>query len=267
MFDTILVKPLFNLLAIIYATIPGHSFGLAIILLTILVRILLWPLVHKQLHSQRALQKIQPEVARIRTECKGDRSKESAMLMELYREKGINPFGSLLPLIIQLPIFIALYIVLKDMIQPGEIAKLTYPAVKNLAAIKTIIDNGGAFHPTFLGIDLAKPSVILAALAGLAQFFQTKMLTPNNPQGDAQAKAMASMVYIFPGITFLIGLSLPSALALYWITTSLAAILQQYLILRADVEELESNTPRIASTEKATPKKTKQKKSTKKGSK
>jgi YidC/Oxa1 family membrane protein insertase len=247
LFQVILVQPLFNLLAVIYALLPGHDFGVAIIVMTIIIRLLLWPLVNKQLHSQRAMQKIQPEVARIRTEAKGDKQKESAMLMELYREKGINPFGSLLPLLVQLPIFIALYTVLRDMIKPGEIAHLAYPFVKNMNVFADILHHSAVFHPTFLGfIDLTKPAIGLAALAAVCQFFQTKMLSPKSPQGDAQAQAVASMIYIFPVVTFLIGLSLPSALALYWITTSLVAIFQQYLVLRRDVEELEEAVPRIA---------------------
>jgi YidC/Oxa1 family membrane protein insertase len=192
------------------------------------------------------MQAIQPEVSRIRSESKGDKQKESAMLMELYREKGINPFGSLLPLLVQLPIFIALYAVLNNMIKPGEFLHLAYPAVKQLGAIAYILGHGGAFHPTFLGfIDLTKPAIGLAALAAGAQFIQTKMLSPKSPQGDAQAQAVASMIYIFPVVTFMIGLTLPSALALYWITTSAVAILQQYLVLQRDVEELEESVPRI----------------------
>lgn len=260
LFNTILVRPLFNLLAVIYAILPGHDFGVAIIVLTLIVRLILWPLVNKQLHSQRAMQAIQPEVARIRTEAKGDKQKESAMLMELYREKGINPFSSLLPLLIQLPVFIALYAVLRDMIKLGEIAHLAYPAVKQIGVISDILAHGGSVQPTFLGfINLAKPAAGLAAIAAICQFFQTKMLSPKQPQGDAQAQAVASMVYIFPVITFLIGLSLPSALALYWITTSLVAILQQWLVLRRDVVELETAVPRVAakaSSPKAGPAKT-----------
>jgi YidC/Oxa1 family membrane protein insertase len=266
LFDTILVRPLFNLLAVIYAILPGHDFGVAIIILTIIVRIILWPLVNKQLHSQRAMQQIQPEVARIRSESKGDKQKESAMLMELYREKGINPFSSLLPLLVQLPVFIALYAVLRDMIKPGEIAQLAYPTVKQLGVIADVLKHGGSIQPTFLGfINLAKPAVGLAAIAAICQFFQTKMLSPKQPQGDAQAQAVASMIYIFPVITFLIGLSLPAALALYWITTSLVAIFQQWLILRRDVVELETATPRVAAQASQPKKSVPKKGSAKKG--
>lgn len=241
MFTTLLVQPLFNLLATIYAIVPGHDFGVAVIILTILVRIVLWPLVNKQLHSQRAMMQLQPEVARIKTQAKGDRQLESKLLMELYKEREISPFGSLLPLVIQLPIFIALYSVLRDVIMPGKIAKLAYPAVQHLGPIADILNHGVVFKPEFLGIvNLSQPVAIIAALAALAQFAQTKMLTPTAAKGDAQAQAVASMTYIFPFVTFFIGLSLPSALALYWVTTSAVAILQQYLVLKRDVVELEA---------------------------
>lgn len=241
MFNTLLVQPLFNILATIYAIIPGHDFGVAIIILTILVRLVLWPLVNKQLHSQRAMQQLQPEVMRIRKQAKGNKQLESKLLMELYKEREISPFGSLLPLIIQLPIFIALYSVLRDANKAGEFAVMTYPFVQHLGAIQTIIHHGGVFKAEFLGfINLAKPVALIAALAALAQFFQTKMLTPKAVKGDTQGQAIAGMTYIFPFVTFFIGLSLPSALALYWVASSAVAILQQYLVLKRDVVEMEA---------------------------
>lgn len=251
MFNTFLVQPLFNLLAAIYAVLPFHDFGLAIIILTILVRILLWPLVNKQLHSQRALQELAPELARIRTEAKGDKTLEGKMTMELYKEREINPFASFLPLLIQLPIFFALFIVLRDVVKPGEIAHLAYEPIKNLTAIADIISGHVKFTPQMFGvIDLAKASPLLAGLAGIAQFIQTKQLTPNHPNQDTQAQVMKTMTYIFPFMTFFIGLSLPSALALYWVVTSAMAILQQTLILRRDVEELEAAPLGIQSGDK-----------------
>src|SRR6185437_10265103 len=104
MFTTYIVQPIFNLLVLIYAILPGHNFGLAIIIFTIIVRLLLWPLVKKQLHQAKAMRKLQPELKRLKKEAKGDKQKESMMLMELYKERGINPFGSIGVLIIQLPI-------------------------------------------------------------------------------------------------------------------------------------------------------------------
>lgn len=247
MFNTLLVHPIFNLLAVLYAFV--HDFGLAIILLTAIIRGLLWPLVTKQLHSQRALQELQPELKRIKEEAAGDRTLEGKLTMELYKEREINPFASFLPLLIQLPIFFALFIVLRDIVKPGEIAHIVYDSVKQLGPIAEIIKNNTAFSPTLFGlIDLTKASPILAALAGLAQFVQTKQITPKHTPGDAQAQVMSAMMYVFPAVTFFIGLSLPSALTLYWLVASLIAILQQFIVLRRDVEELEAGTPTPSST-------------------
>src|ERR1700730_4191738 len=106
MFTTLIVRPIFNLLVFIYAILPGHNFGLAIIIFTVLTRLLMWPLVKKQLHTAKAMRVLQPELKRIKQEAKGDRQKESMMVMALYKEKGVNPFSSIGLLILQLPIFI-----------------------------------------------------------------------------------------------------------------------------------------------------------------
>jgi len=237
-FTVILVQPIFNLLALVYSLV--HDFGLAIIILTVIIRGLLWPLVTRQLHSQKALQELQPELKRIKEKAGGDRQLEGKLTMELYKEREINPFASFLPLLIQLPIFFALFVVLKDVVKPGEIAHLAYAPVKHLGPITNIIRHSTSFRPTFLGaILLTKPSWVLALLAGLAQFVQTRQITPKAEPGDQQAQMMAGMIYIFPLLTFFIGLRLPAALALYWTAASLMAILQQYLVLNRDVEELE----------------------------
>ena len=109
MFETLLIRPVFNLLEFIYAVIPGHDLGIAIILFTILVRILLWPLVHRQLHHAQAMRKLQPELKKIKAAAAGDRQKQARLQMELYKERGIKPFSSIGTLLIQIPIFIALY--------------------------------------------------------------------------------------------------------------------------------------------------------------
>ena len=106
-FDSLLTQPIFNLLAFLYNFIC--DFGIAIIILTIIVRIVLWPLVKKQLHQSKLMRAIQPELKKIKQRAKGNRMLESQMMMELYREKGIKPFGSILVLLIQLPIFIAVF--------------------------------------------------------------------------------------------------------------------------------------------------------------
>src|SRR5579884_4309517 len=106
MFTTLIVKPIFNLLVLIYALLPGHNFGLALIIFTIIVRLLLWPLLRKQLHQAKAMKELQPEIKKIKKKANKDRAKESQMLMELYKERGINPFATFPTLIIQLVVLI-----------------------------------------------------------------------------------------------------------------------------------------------------------------
>lgn len=262
-FDTYLVDPIFNFLALIYATVPGRDFGIAIIILTIVVRTLLWPLVKKQLHSQRAMQKLQPDIAKIKEKAAGDRTVEGQMIMELYKERGINPLGSLLPILIQLPLLLALFVVLSDIVKPGEFAAILYEPLKDFPALKEIVAKGPkfVFEPQFLNlIDLSKGSALLAFFAGVTQFFQSKQLMPKNPPKDAASQTMASLIYIFPFITFFVGLTLPSALSLYWTSASLVLIFQQWIILRDDVKEMEDAVVVTNPTPKPTTSSSKKKK-------
>src|SRR5207249_3164572 len=139
MFTTLIIKPIFNLLVFIYALIPGHNFGLAVILFTILVRLLMWPLVRKQLHQARAMRELQPELKRIKRSAAGNRQKESMMVMELYREREINPFASIGLLIVQIPIFIGLYSGLRRIVSdPHTMITFSYSWVHNLGWMKQL---------------------------------------------------------------------------------------------------------------------------------
>src|SRR4051794_13915252 len=133
MFTTLIVKPIFNLLVLIYALLPGHNFGVALILFTIVIRLLLWPLVKRQLHQAKAMRKLQPEIKRVKQAAKGNKQKESQMLMELYKERGINPFATFPTLIIQFIILIGLYSGLTKIIHnPETIVTFAYPSLQHL---------------------------------------------------------------------------------------------------------------------------------------
>ena len=238
MFRQLLVNPLFNLLVLIYALLPGHDFGLSLVVMTVLVRLALWPLVNKQLHSQRALQKLAPEAAKVRVQAGGDKTKESQLLMQLYKDKGVSPFSSLLPLFVQLPILIALFIMIQEIVKDGQIASLAYEPVRNLPFVRDLISGAVKFNPSLLGlIDLAKPSLLLAIAAGATQYLQAKQLAPSK-SNDPQAKALAATTIIFPFLTIFIAMTLPSALSLFWTVTSLVAMVQQHLVLHRDADDL-----------------------------
>src|SRR6267154_2877705 len=138
-FTTVIIQPIFNLLVLIYALLPGHNFGLAIVLFTILIRLAMWPLVKKQLNHAKAMRELTPELKKIKAGAKGDRQKESAMTMELYKEREINPFASLGIVLVQVPILIGLYSGLQRIIKdPHQINSFSYPVLHHLSWMQTL---------------------------------------------------------------------------------------------------------------------------------
>jgi YidC/Oxa1 family membrane protein insertase len=161
MFTTIIVQPIFNLLVLIYALLPGHNFGLAIIIFTVVVRLLLWPLVRKQLHQAKLMRKLQPDLKRIKKAAKGDKQKEGTMMMELYKERGINPFGSIGMLILQIPILIGLYSGLRRVVDnPHALVSFSYPALQHLSWMEKLSHNIHLFDGTLFGVvNLIRPAL------------------------------------------------------------------------------------------------------------
>lgn len=281
MFTTLLVQPIFNILVLIYAILPGHNFGLAIVIFTILVRLAMWPLVKKQLHHAKAMRELQPEMKRIKKEAKGDRTKESAMMMELYKEKEINPFSSIGLVLIQLPIFLALYSAISRIVNDQNVLhSLTYPFVQGLPWMKEVLANPTWFDNSLVGlIDLSRaavpkdgaiywPALTLVALSALAQYYQGKQIMPQSKdskkirdilreasegkqadQGEMAAATGKFTQFMIPGFVFIFTISLPAALPLYWLCSSLVAIIQQAKVLNTE-ETIISQTI-ISDTEKA----------------
>lgn len=139
--DMLIVRPITNILFVVYGFVG--DFGLAIILFTILVKICMWPLIKRQLHQTRLMRKIQPELAEIKKRCNGNRQLESLQMMDLYKRNNIKPFRSILTLIIQLPIFIALYTAVRVMVLPTTTDNLSlraYPVIRDLDNIKDVIN-------------------------------------------------------------------------------------------------------------------------------
>jgi YidC/Oxa1 family membrane protein insertase len=255
MFETLIVQPIFNLLVLIYALIPGHNFGMAIILFTIIVRLLMWPLVKKQLNHAKALRELQPELKKIKAGSKGDRQKESQLTMELYKEKEINPFASLGIVLVQLPILIGLYIGLRKVIEhPEQILDFSYPALHHLSWMKELEKNIHQFDNTLFGVvDLTRkaigplywPALIIAAASGFMQYLQSKQLMPQSQQSrglrqilrdantgksadqqEVNAAVSRGTIFFIPVLVTLFAVQLPAALPLYWLTSSTVAFWQ-----------------------------------------
>ncbi len=270
-FDILIVQPIFNLLIGLYSLIPGGDFGLALIIFTILIRMLLWPLVKRQLHQVTAMRKLQPELAIIKKKTKGNKQLESIQMMELYKKHGVNPFRSIGILLIQLPIFIALYQVIQIFtLHRDQVASYTYNFLENIDPIKKIIEHPELFKEKLFGVvDLTSHAlggpngfniflILLAILAAITQYIMSKQTSPQQAtnkrlrdimteaaegkqadQSEMNAVVMGKMTKILPFFMLFIMLNLPGALALYYAVSNLVAVLQQHHILKQDVEEME----------------------------
>ncbi len=219
-FTTIFTQPLFNLLIVLYA--PFNDLGVAIILLTLIVRLIFWPLSHKASLSQKALAHIQPKINELREKYKGQNEKLAAELKKLYKNEGVNPASSCLPILVQLPFLFAIYIVFADGLGSKNL-ELLYSFVPKVEHLNTL-----AFG--FLPLD--EKSLVLAGVAAVLQLAQSLMMQNKNKTGpaDPQAAMQKSMTYMFPALTFFIGMSLPAGLALYWAMTTLISVVQQFFV-------------------------------------
>ncbi|HWB39284.1 MAG TPA: YidC/Oxa1 family membrane protein insertase [Candidatus Saccharimonadales bacterium] len=273
MFTTLIVKPLFNLLVFIYAILPGHNFGLALIIFTIIIRLLLWPLVKKQLHQAKAMRELQPEIKKLKKAAAGDRQKESLMLMELYKERGINPFATFPILIVQIFVLIGLYSGLRRVIEdPHNLVSFAYPALQHMGWMQQLSHNIHLFDNTLFGhVDLSRaalnpgkhggvywPAMLIVFGSALAQYYQSKQLLPRTKdqrslrqilkaagageqadQSEVNAAVGSSTRFLLPVMIFLFTVNIASALSLYWLTSGIVAYIQQSIVLNRDETEME----------------------------
>jgi YidC/Oxa1 family membrane protein insertase len=237
LFNEIFYRPLFNGLIFLYNIIPIHDIGISIIVLTIVIRLILWPLTTKSIKNQKTLTQIQPKIEEIRRKFKSNREVQAKALMELYSEHKINPLAGFLPILIQIPIIIALWRVFLSSINFN--ASFLYSFIKAPDSIQAV----------FLGlIDLSQKSVVLVIAAGILQYFQAKMIMPpakateGKPAGNPDFSRVMSkqMLYLAPVLSVVIFWSLPAALSLYWVVFNILLILQQYFT-RYDNGELKKN--------------------------
>lgn len=221
LFNTYLYKPLLNGLIFLYDYASFGDFGLAIILLTLIIRFLLYPLFYKSFKNQTLMQKIQPEIERIQRDSKDDKERQARELMNLYKEHKINPFSSLLLLFVQLPVLIALYQVFLNGFT-GDLSSVLY----------SFIPNPGTINQVFLGlIDLSGKSMIIVSLAALVQYYQGALSLPKKAGEESPNQSIGrKMVYIGPILTVVILSNLPAAVGLYWLASSLFSVGQQMII-------------------------------------
>lgn len=290
MFETLIVQPIFNALMLLYSIIPGGDFGIAIILFTIIIRFALYPLVRSQLHQTKLMRKMQPELAKIKKAANGNKQLEAMQQMELYKKFGIKPFRSILILLIQLPIFIALYQVIQIVtMHRDRVAHFMYEPVQNIPAIKSVIENPDNFNHTMLGfIDLTKTAfgshgidfvlLALALISALTQYIMSKQTMPTNKSpkkfrdimkeaaegkqsdpSDMTTAMTSGMLKFMPIMMFFIMVGLPGALALYYTASNLVATAQQHYLLNKDTAEMDQLADEVIEAEANTSSKKKAK--------
>ena len=231
--NALLVHPLITMLVLVYGWFT--DFGIAIVAVTVGIRLLLYPLFVAQIRSQRVMQEIGPAMNEIRAKYGKDRQKVTEEQMKLYKERGYNPASGCLPLIVQMPILFAMYAAfLQAPDLTGDLLQgILWPFVPNPVPLGEKIDLSAHWLPWITsGLGQPDPWFILPVLAGATQLISSVMAMPFGQKAstDPQAKMMQSMAYYFPLITVVIAWGLPSGLSLYWVTTTVFQIAQQYVV-------------------------------------
>lgn len=228
LYREVLFRPILNALFLLYTALPLKDLGIAIIILTFLIRLLLLPFTYKGIKAQKELAKIQPKLKEIQRKYKDNREEQARQLMELYRVHKISPFSAIIPLFVQLPIIIALYRVFIMVIKQKEVVGLY-----------NFVSAPSTLNPYFLGvINLGQQSVSLAIIAGVIQFIYSKMTVAKAQKKQSQKDKKpgfsnlmgTQMTYFMPILIAFFGMSLPAGLPLYWIATTLFGIGEQLLI-------------------------------------
>ncbi len=238
-FFTVLTQPMYNLLIVFYnllASVGILDLGLSVIAVTVALKLILLPFTGKAVLAQRNMQALQPKMDEIKKEYKDRKEEQAKKMMELYKENNVNPMSSCLPILIQMPILLALYNVLRRSVANPE----------SLAMLYSFVPAPEILNTTFLGlIDLSLRSIPLAIIAGLIQYVQARMLQAKKPPKEAEgpgskdesmAAAMSkSMTYTMPIITVVFGATLPGGVTLYWLVSNLVSVLQQFVIFKKPV--------------------------------
>jgi YidC/Oxa1 family membrane protein insertase len=235
-FHTVFYNPIYNALVALVALIPGGDVGIAVILVTVIIRLILLPFSLSAARTQRAMKALEPKMKELKEKHKDDKEKEALETLALYREAKVNPFASILTVFIQIPVLLALYWVFYyepfSTINTARLYALT--PVPHIISLE------------FLGfISVAGKSIVLAVLAGLTQFLQAHMalsgtMKPSGESGmqnDFQRVMGLQLKYVFPFLIGTISYTTSGAIALYFITTNLAGSLQEWHVRRTIAKE------------------------------
>ena len=230
-FTNAVYNPLYNGLVFLINTVPYADVGIAVILLTIFVKFILFPLSIKAVRTQLSMRKLEPELKKIKEKHKKDQQELARQTMALYKENGVNPFSSILLIFIQIPIIFGLYWVFFKGGLPVINTDILYSFVKEPSLV----------NMNFLGlVEVSERSAILAIFAGITQYFQIKLSLPpmkerpDKPsiKDDLARSFNIQMRYVMPFIVFFVSYAISAAIALYWTTSNLFSIGQEIFVRR-----------------------------------
>lgn len=229
-FKITLFIPLYNFLIFLTSVLPGADLGLAIIILTILVKIVIFPLYAKSVETQIKMKSIEPRLKEIKAKYKDNLPEQSRLTMELYKQDKINPFSGFLVLFIQIPIIISLFYVFKE----------SFVIQKDL--LYSFVSIPEKLNTSFLGlINLTTNyNYLLAILTGATQYLQTQLSLPKRDDkssdksfGSDLAKSMdLQMRYVMPILTGFIAFTLPAAISLYWVTSNIFSSIYEVMVIK-----------------------------------
>lgn len=235
LFHTFIYEPIYNALAFVVGVVPGADVGLGIIIITVLVRLVLFPLSLSAIKSQIAMRRIDPELKVLQAQYKDDKETLGKKTMELFRENKVNPLAGFLFLLVQLPVIIGLYTVLQS-----EVAQLSF----NPSLLYPFVHAPAHASLMFLGVfDLVGKSIVLAVIVAVTQFVYARLLAPSNPpkaapggkksfQDDFAASMQVQMQYVFPFVLGAISYFAGSSIALYFVASNAFSVLQEVVIQR-----------------------------------
>lgn len=233
-FHAVFYNPIYNILVTLMALVPWGDVGVAVIILTIIIRLILLPFSLSAARTQHTMKELEPKIKELKEVHKGNKEKEALETLALYREAKVNPFASILTVFIQIPALLALYWVF--LYEPFSVI--------NTARLYSFVPIPHTISLEFLGlISITGKSIVLAVLAGVTQFFQAHValsgtMKPSDTkgmQGDFQKIMGLQLKYVFPFIIGVISFTTSGAIALYFITTNLAGVLQEWHVRRAIV--------------------------------
>lgn len=248
-FNTLFYKPIYNALIFLYENI-GTDLGISIIVLTVLIKVALLGLSKKQISSQKEMQEIQPKIKELQKKYKKDKERLAKETMALYKEHKINPVAGCLPLIVQMVIFITLYRVIINLAGRDEFRVIKEDLYSFVPYVEKIHD---VFLPGIINMNLASPSYFLAIVTAIAQYYQIRMMQERRAANKSETQEVEKkvkkdgdkpdmadfatimqkqMLVIIPVMTLVIGFTFPAGLTLYWLTSTLFMIGQQYVIMK-----------------------------------